>query len=41
MNRIGPLSIDLFGGYQNSIHTKNTYGGWRVYGGIISYFQGW
>ena len=41
MNRIGPLSIDLFGGYQNRFHTKNTYGGWRAYGGIISYFQGW
>ena len=40
-NRIGPFPFDLFGGYQNSIFSENTYGGWTAFGGITTYFQGW
>ena len=41
VNRLGPISFDLYAGFKNNLLAKNMYSGFNLYSGITTYFQAW
>ena len=39
--RLGPLSFDVFLGFNKIMYSKNTFDGFNAYLGFTSYYQGW
>jgi hypothetical protein len=40
-NRIGPISFDIYLGFNKSLISSNTYKYFNLYSGLTTYFQGW
>ncbi|MDA8753128.1 hypothetical protein N9N24_01350 [Candidatus Marinimicrobia bacterium] len=40
-NRIGPISFDIYIGFNKSLISNNTYEYLNLFSGITTYFQGW